>query len=87
VKQDAGGRLQEIRSRMQEIRGRKQAAAGKEFSAAFVRAFTAGTRPVTGEGAEDEAWVAQMMGWLTVPRAGSSAEVIRRVIERVEYRA
>jgi hypothetical protein len=69
---------------MQEIRGRKQAAAGKEFSAAFVRAFMAETRPVTDEDAENEAWIAQMIEWLTAPRADHSSDVIRRMIERVE---
>jgi hypothetical protein len=34
--------------------------------------------------AEDEARVAQTMERLTTPRADSSSDVIRRVIERVE---
>jgi hypothetical protein len=39
---------------------------------------------VSGEDADDEARVAEMTEWLTAPRARSSADVIRRVIARVE---
>jgi hypothetical protein len=58
----------------------KQAARSKRQLGAFVPE----AQPVSGEDADDEAWVAQMTEWLTAPRARSSANVIRRVIARVE---
>ena len=56
----------------------------KKQSGAFVSAFVSEAKPVSGEDADDEVWVAQMTEWLTAPRAPSSADVIRRVITRVE---
>jgi len=69
---------------VKQVAGRKmqnaQSAGRKRQSDAFVSE----AKPVSGEDADDEVWVAQMTEWLTAPRAPSSADVIRRVITRVE---
>lgn len=64
----------------QAARSKMQSAGSKRQSGAFVSV----AQPVSGEDADDEAWVAQMTEWLMAPRARSSANVIRRVITRVE---
>jgi len=75
-------KTQDVQSKLQEVRNRKQYA--QQPSAAFIQAFVEDRRPATDEEIEDAAWVTQMMEWLTAPRAPASAEVVRRVITRVQ---
>lgn len=81
MKQDARSRRQPGGARR---RGARDAREGP--SAAFVQAFVGEKQLAASldEDAEDEAWVAQMMEWITAPRANPSSDVVRRVIARVE---
>jgi len=74
MKQDTRSMTQDARLKLQET----------SESLAFIRAFIAETQSLDHDDAADEAQVVQMVERAAEPQATLSADVIRRLIARVE---
>jgi hypothetical protein len=81
MKQGASRTAQGARSTLQDARSELQDVGE---SLAFVQAFIAETQSVACDDAEDAAQVTQILEWAAEPPAELSADVLRRLITRVE---